>query len=55
MRIWLSSCAIESIVEGDAGAGAGADVAFPAPNGRDRAFGSTDALLVRGLGVGIAL
>ena len=53
MRIWLSSWAIEIIVEGDAGAGI--DVVLPEPNGRDRAFGSTDALLVRGLGVGIAL
>lgn len=47
MRIWLSSWAIESIVEGDVGP----DI----DDGRDKALGSTDALLARALGVGLTL
>lgn len=53
VRIWLSSWAIESIVEGEAGAGVG--VTSSASDGRDKAFRSTDALLARGLRAGIAL
>lgn len=44
---------MESIVEGDVCAGA--DVTLPTSNGRDRTLGSTEALLVRALGDGMAL
>lgn len=52
-RIWLSSWTIDSIVEGDADPGVDApSLTFDT---RDRTFGSTEALLVRGLGLGMDL